>query len=127
MASARPPAGAWKVGSPPHGPIVFACRKSRPRPPIWPTGSSAWQTCRGTFIWPKKRAIRAWGGGGVPPRQEPSDRVAGYGSPEFDAEGRYLELRFDTPARKLSIISAYFPSGSSGPLRQQAKFRFLAE
>src|SRR6218665_102741 len=56
-----PPAGPWKVAPPPHGPIVFACRKPRPRPPIWPTGSSAWQTCRGTFIWPKKRAIRAWG------------------------------------------------------------------
>ena len=38
-----------------------------------------------------------------------------------------VELRFDTPARKLSIISAYFPSGSSGEERQQAKFRFLAE
>ena len=26
---------------------------------------------------------------------------------------------------KLSIVSCYFPSGSSGELRQQAKFRFL--
>jgi exodeoxyribonuclease-3 len=57
----------------------------------------------------------------------PSDVVVGYGSGEFDAEGRYLELRFDTPARKLSIISCYFPSGSAGEHRQQAKFRFLAE
>ncbi|MCU0764101.1 MAG: exodeoxyribonuclease III, partial [Hydrogenophaga sp.] len=31
----------------------------------------------------------------------------------------------DTPARKLSLISAYFPSGSSGEERQQAKYRFL--
>ena len=38
-----------------------------------------------------------------------------------------MELRFDTPARKLSIISCYFPSGSSGEERQQAKFRFLDE
>jgi len=30
-------------------------------------------------------------------------------------------------APKRSIISAYFPSGSSGEERQQAKFRFLAE
>ncbi|MGH8830968.1 MAG: exodeoxyribonuclease III, partial [Polaromonas sp.] len=29
--------------------------------------------------------------------------------------------------RKLSIISCYFPSGSSGEERQQAKFRFLDE
>ena len=58
-------------------------------------------------------------------RHEPSDVVAGFGSPEFDAEGRYVELRFDTPRRKFSVISCYFPSGSSGEERQQAKFRFL--
>ena len=58
---------------------------------------------------------------------EPSDVLTGWGSAEFDAEGRYVELRYDTPARKLSIISCYFPSGSSGEVRQQAKFRFLAD
>jgi len=60
-------------------------------------------------------------------RHAPSDVVVGYGSREFDAEGRWLELRFDTPRRKFSVISCYFPSGSSGQERQQAKFRFLAE
>lgn len=59
-------------------------------------------------------------------RHEPSDVVVGWDGGEFDAEGRYVELRFDTPSRKLSIISCYFPSGSSGEERQQAKFRFLA-
>lgn len=59
-------------------------------------------------------------------RHEPSEVLIGFGSEEFDAEGRYVELRFDTPVRKLSIISCYFPSGSSGDERQQAKFRFLA-
>ena len=70
---------------------------------------------------------KGYSGVGIYTRHEPSDVVVGYGSPEFDAEGRYVELRFDTPARKLSIISAYFPSGSSGEERQHAKFRFLAE
>ena len=60
-------------------------------------------------------------------KHAPSDVIVGYGSSEFDAEGRYVELRFDTPARKMSIISCYFPSGSSGEERQQAKFRFLDE
>ena len=60
-------------------------------------------------------------------RHAPSDVIVGYGSAEFDAEGRYVELRFDTPHRKLSLISCYFPSGSSGEERQQAKFRFLDE
>jgi exodeoxyribonuclease-3 len=70
---------------------------------------------------------KGYSGVGVYTRQTPSDVVVGYGSGEFDAEGRYVELRFDTPARKRSIISAYFPSGSSGPQRQLAKYRFLAE
>lgn len=68
---------------------------------------------------------KGYSGVGIYTRHEPSEVIAGFGSQEFDAEGRYLELRFDTPARKLSIISAYFPSGSSGEERQQAKFRFL--
>ncbi|MDO5290334.1 MAG: exodeoxyribonuclease III [Pseudomonadota bacterium] len=72
-------------------------------------------------------AKKGYSGVGIYTRHEPSEVIAGYGSPEFDAEGRYLELRFDTPQRRFSVISAYFPSGSSGPERQEAKFRFLAE
>jgi exodeoxyribonuclease-3 len=68
---------------------------------------------------------KGYSGVGVYSRQEPSDVVIGFGSPEFDAEGRYVELRFDKPQRKLSVISCYFPSGSSGEERQQAKYRFL--
>lgn len=46
---------------------------------------------------------------------------AGFGDAEFDAEGRYLQADFDG----LSVVSVYFPSGSSGEARQQAKYRFL--
>jgi exodeoxyribonuclease-3 len=70
---------------------------------------------------------KGYSGVAVYTRQEPSEVRVGYGSLEFDAEGRYVELRFDTPTRKRSIISAYFPSGSSGEERQQAKFRYLTE
>ncbi|OYQ42214.1 exodeoxyribonuclease III [Rhodoferax sp. TH121] len=70
---------------------------------------------------------KGYSGVAIYTRHTPSDVRVGYGSAEFDAEGRYVELRFDTPQRKLSLISAYFPSGSSGEDRQQAKFRFLAE
>jgi exodeoxyribonuclease-3 len=69
---------------------------------------------------------KGYSGVGVYSRKEPSEVIVGIGEPEFDAEGRYIETRFDTPKRKLSIISCYFPSGSSGELRQLAKFRFLA-
>lgn len=69
---------------------------------------------------------KGYSGVGIYTRHAPSDVVYGWDQGEFDDEGRYIELRFDTPARKLSIISAYFPSGSSGEERQAAKFRFLA-
>jgi len=54
-------------------------------------------------------------------RVEPQAVVTGFGSREFDAEGRYLEAQF----KGLSVVSVYLPSGSSSEQRQQAKFRFL--
>ena len=68
---------------------------------------------------------KGYSGVGVYSRHAPSDVIVGFGSNEFDAEGRYIEVRFDTPQRKFSVISCYFPSGSAGEHRQQAKFRFL--
>lgn len=68
---------------------------------------------------------KGYSGVGVYTRSEPSEVITGFGHPEFDAEGRYVELRFDTASEKRSIISCYFPSGSSGEERQQAKYRFL--
>ncbi len=56
-------------------------------------------------------------------RREPDALIRGFGSAEFDAEGRYLEARFGA----LSVISLYLPSGSASAERQQAKFRFMAE
>ena len=70
-------------------------------------------------------AKKGYSGVGIYSRQEPTEVIVGFGEPEFDAEGRYVELRFDSPDVKRSIISCYFPSGSSGEDRQQAKFRFL--
>ncbi|MDB5778185.1 MAG: exodeoxyribonuclease Xth [Polaromonas sp.] len=83
---------------------------------------------KGYFHFAEKKG---YSGVGIYTRHEPTDVIVGYGSTEFDAEGRYVELRFDRPGRahspKLSVISCYFPSGSSGEERQAAKFRFLAE
>ena len=77
---------------------------------------------KGHFHFAQKKG---YSGVGVYTRSEPSDVIVGFDGGEFDAEGRYLELRFDTPSHKRSIISSYFPSGSSGEDRQLAKFRFL--
>jgi len=72
---------------------------------------------------------KGYSGVGVYSKHEPSDVLIGLGThdttTEFDAEGRWVEARFDKPGRKLSLISCYFPSGSSSEERQQAKFRFL--
>ena len=79
---------------------------------------------RGHFHYAEKKG---YSGVGLYTRHEPSDVIVGLGHAEFDAEGRYIECRYDTPARKLSLISCYFPSGSSGEDRQAVKFRFLDE
>lgn len=56
--------------------------------------------------------------------QRAPDRVTlGLGHPEFDAEGRVLSAHFGP----LTLVSTYFPSGSSGPERQAVKERFMAE
>lgn len=77
---------------------------------------------KGHFHFAEKKG---YSGVAVYSRHEPSDVIVGFDGGEFDGEGRYVELRFDTPSHKRSIISAYFPSGSSGEDRQAAKFRFL--
>ena len=75
---------------------------------------------------------KGYSGVGLYAKRKPTAVVQGLGVPEFDAEGRWVELRYDKPARglkhpfqKFSVISCYFPSGSSGEERQAAKFRFL--
>ena len=64
---------------------------------------------------------KGYSGVGLYCRKRPDNIIAGFGSKEFDAEGRYLRADFG----KLSIISVYLPSGSSSEERQQAKFRFM--
>jgi len=78
---------------------------------------------RGHFHFAQKKG---YSGVGLYARKTPSDVIIGFGAKEFDAEGRYVEARYDTARRKFSVISCYFPSGSSGEERQAAKFRFLA-
>lgn len=45
----------------------------------------------------------------------------GCGHELFDAEGRVLRVDFDN----FSVISAYFPSGTTGDVRQDIKYEFL--
>ena len=66
---------------------------------------------------------RGYSGVGLYSREKPDSVHRGFGSSEFDREGRYVEARFGN----LAVISVYFPSGSSSPERQLAKFRFLED
>ena len=82
---------------------------------------------QGHFHYAEKKG---YSGVGIYSRKQPSKLIIGLGNADFDAEGRYVEAQYDNAAasgalRKLSIISCYFPSGSSGDERQAVKFRFL--
>jgi len=73
---------------------------------------------RGHFHYAEKKG---YSGVGIYAKAAPDRIVAGLGVSDIDAEGRYLRADFG----KLSVISIYLPSGSSGEHRQQAKFRFM--
>jgi exodeoxyribonuclease-3 len=64
---------------------------------------------------------KGYSGVAIYSKQNPDKVIRGLGFEEFDREGRYIEARFG----KLSVASLYLPSGSSGEVRQEAKFRFL--
>lgn len=66
---------------------------------------------------------KGYSGVGIYSRHKPENVHIGFGSQEFDAEGRYVRMDFPN----VSVVSLYLPSGSSAPERQEAKFRFLDE
>jgi exodeoxyribonuclease-3 len=83
-------------------------------------GMRAPDGCASGFHYAEKKG---YSGVGIYSRRTPDRVITGIGSPEFDAEGRYVRADWG----KLSVISVYLPSGSSSPERQAAKFRFMAE
>ncbi|MGW3634747.1 exodeoxyribonuclease III [Streptomyces sp. NPDC005122] len=56
-------------------------------------------------------------------RREPDRVQVGFGSEEFDASGRYVEV--DLPG--VTVASLYLPSGEVGTERQDEKTRFMGE
>ncbi|AIY43852.1 Exodeoxyribonuclease III [Collimonas arenae] len=64
---------------------------------------------------------KGYSGVGLYSKRKPNAVRIGFGNPEFDAEGRYVECDFGD----LTVISLYCPSGSSSEERQIAKFRFM--
>ena len=64
---------------------------------------------------------KGYSGTAIYTKHKPTKVVRGYGDAEFDIEGRYLEVQLGG----ISVVSLYLPSGSSGDIRQEAKYRCL--
>lgn len=62
-------------------------------------------------------------GVGILSRREPHAVRIGFGSTEFDSSGRYVEADFD----EVTVASVYVHSGDADTLRQDEKYRFMAE
>lgn len=62
-----------------------------------------------------------YSGVGIYCRKQPNNIIRSYGCNFADSEGRYVQTDFD----KLSVISLYMPSGTSGEQRQGVKYQFM--
>jgi len=83
------------------------------RPEFLPEGYKAWFRDATTK--------KGYSGVAIYSRHEPDEVRTALGWEPFDEEGRYIEARFG----KLSVVSFYIPSGSSGELRQGFKFEVM--
>lgn len=70
---------------------------------------------------------KGYSGVGIYSKVKPDTVIEGLGMADIDAEGRYLECNFDhhPSLGKLSVVSLYLPSGSSGEERQAFKFSVM--
>lgn len=64
---------------------------------------------------------KGYSGVGALFKKTPDLVVKGMGIEEYDREGRLIRLDFGD----LTVINSYFPSGSSGDIRQEVKMRYL--
>lgn len=66
---------------------------------------------------------KGYSGTAILTKRTPKHVEYGCGIEAYDKEGRIIRADFE----ELSIMSAYFPSGSSGDLRQDFKYQFLSD
>ena len=64
---------------------------------------------------------KGYSGVAIYSKREPDDVLTKLGWAPFDDEGRYIEARYG----KLSVVSFYIPSGTSGDERQQFKYKVM--
>lgn len=64
---------------------------------------------------------KGYSGVGILSKVKPDHTESGMGHELFDSEGRVLSVDIG----KIRIMSCYFPSGTTGDVRQQVKYEFL--
>ena len=64
---------------------------------------------------------KGYSGVAIYSKREPDDVLTALGWAPFDDEGRYIEARYG----KLSVVSFYIPSGTSGDERQRFKYKVM--
>jgi exodeoxyribonuclease-3 len=97
---------------------VVCLQECRALPAEWPALPDGW-----SLAYAPSESAKGRNGVGILTRTEPDAVRVGFGSPEFDTGGRYLEV--DLPG--LTVASLYLPNGTVGTPRQDEKDRFLAE
>lgn len=75
----------------------------------------------GYYSWFNDAEKKGYSGVAIYARAQPDSISSQLGWDHADKEGRYLQADFG----KLSVVSLYLPSGSSGEERQQIKFDFM--
>lgn len=73
------------------------------------------------FWFPAKR--KGYSGVAILTKTEPDKMVYGMGIEKYDDEGRFLRADYGD----ISVVSVYFPSGSSGDERQAFKIQWLTD
>ncbi|WP_241248958.1 exodeoxyribonuclease III [Rhodococcus sp. X156] len=72
-------------------------------------------------------ALKGRNGVAVLTRSQPKAVRVGFGAPEFEDCGRYLEVDLATADGVVTVASLYLPSGEVGTPRQEEKERFMAD
>lgn len=101
------------------GADIVACQEVRAEEAELPAGIAAPE---GWHSFHAPSAVKGRNGVSVFSRIEPEAVRIGFGEPEFEGSGRYLEVQLPG----LVVASLYLPSGDVGTVRQEEKERFMA-
>ncbi|GGP97074.1 MULTISPECIES: exodeoxyribonuclease III [Streptomyces] len=116
-AAAKKGFGAWLAGSDADVVCLQEVRAEEGQIPDEVRSPEGWHT---VFA---PAAVKGRAGVALYTRREPEQVRVGFGSAEFDASGRYLEI--DLPG--VTVASLYLPSGEAGTEKQDEKYRFMGE